>query len=66
MPHLTIGHVSASHPGGPSELRAAGEAVRPLLPITTEATEVTLMTGPTPGRSGQPGQWQTVASFALR
>lgn len=65
VPHLTIGHVSVGYPGGPSELRAAGDAVRPLLPITTEATEVTLMTGPTPGRSGQPGQWQTVASFAL-
>ncbi len=35
----------------PAELRAAAEAVRPLLPIATEATEVTLMAGPDPGRS---------------
>jgi 2'-5' RNA ligase len=61
VPHLTIGHL-----GGPAELRAAAEEVRPLLPITTEATEVSLMAGPTPGRaSGPPGQWQTVASFPL-
>jgi 2'-5' RNA ligase len=60
VPHLTIGHL-----GGPAELRAAAEEVRPLLPITTEATEVTLMAGPTPGRLGPPGQWETVASFPL-
>ena len=68
VPHLTIGHL-----GGLDELRAAGEAVRPLLPITTEATEVILMVGPPvglPGRAaGQPagaaGQWQTVACFPL-
>jgi 2'-5' RNA ligase len=60
VPHLTIGHL-----GGPTGLRAAAEEVRPLLPIATEATEVTLMAGPTPGRSGPPGQWQTVASFPL-
>jgi 2'-5' RNA ligase len=65
VPHLTIGHLTIGHPHGPAELRAAGEAVRPLLPITAEATEVTLMAGPTPGRSGPPGQWQTVASFPL-
>ena len=41
VPHLTIGHL-----GGPAELRAAAEEVRPLLPITTEATEVTLMVRP--------------------
>jgi 2'-5' RNA ligase len=60
LPHLTIGHL-----GGPAGLRAAADAVRPLLPITTEATEVTLMAGPPPGRSGPPGQWRTVASFPL-
>jgi hypothetical protein len=38
VPHLTIGHE-----GGPAELRAAAEAVRPQLPIAAEATEVTLM-----------------------
>jgi 2'-5' RNA ligase len=65
VPHLTVGDLSTGRPGGPSELRAAGEAVRPLLPITTEAAEVTLMTGPAPGRAGQSGQWQTVASFSL-
>jgi 2'-5' RNA ligase len=58
VPHLTIGHV-----GSLTELRAAAEAVRPLLPIATEATEVTLMAGPDPGR--QPGHWHTVASFPL-
>jgi hypothetical protein len=61
VPHLTIGHL-----GGPGELRAAAEQVRPLLPISTEATTVILMTGPTPERaSGPPGQWRTVASFPL-
>jgi hypothetical protein len=61
VPHLTIGHG-----GGPAELRAAAEAVRPLLPIATEATEVTLMAGPKPGQSSQPpGQWRSVASFPL-
>jgi 2'-5' RNA ligase len=63
VPHLTIGHL-----GGPGELRAAAEQVRPLLPITAEATAVILMTGPTPGPPGPPGppgQWQTVASFPL-
>ena len=58
VPHLTIGHR-----GSLTELRAAAEAVRPLLPIAAEATEVTLMTGPDPGR--QPGRWHTVASFPL-
>jgi 2'-5' RNA ligase len=62
VPHLTIGHL-----GGPAGLRAAADAVRPLLPITTEATTVILMTGPTPtsGPPGPPGHWQTVASFPL-
>jgi 2'-5' RNA ligase len=58
VPHLTLGHL-----GSLTELRAAAEAVRPLLPIATEATEVTLMAGPDPGR--QPGRWHTVASFPL-
>jgi 2'-5' RNA ligase len=61
VPHLTIGQL-----GGPAELRAAAEAVHPLLPITAEATEVTLMAGPEPGRQpGPPGRWVTVASFPL-
>ena len=51
VPHLTIGQGD-----GLAELRAAAEAVRPLLPIATEATEVTLMAGPDPGRQpGSPG-----------
>ena len=58
VPHLTIGHGD-----GLAELRAAAEAVRPLLPIATEATRVTLMAGPDPAR--QPGPWQTVDSFPL-
>jgi 2'-5' RNA ligase len=66
VPHLTVGHLDTGHPGGPAELRAAGAAVRPLLPIATEATEVILMMGPAPGRSASPGQWQTTASFPLR
>ncbi|MGD0701713.1 MAG: 2'-5' RNA ligase family protein [Trebonia sp.] len=71
VPHLTIGHVSAgqldkpTEPPGPAELRAAADAVRPLLPIRAEATEVTLMAGPPAGRPGPPGQWWTVASFPL-
>jgi 2'-5' RNA ligase len=61
VPHLTIGQV-----GGLTELRAAAEAVRPLLPITAEVIEVTLMAGPKPGLpSGPPDQWRTVASFPL-
>jgi hypothetical protein len=62
VPHLTVGHR-----GGLAELRAAAEAVRPLLPITAAATEVTLMVGPDPGRQPgpPPGQWRTVASFPL-
>jgi 2'-5' RNA ligase len=61
IPHLTIGHL-----GGLDELRAAEEAVRPQLPIMTEATEVILMAGPAAGRHPAPaGQWRTVASFPL-
>jgi hypothetical protein len=61
VPHLTVGQR-----GEPAELRAAAEAVRPLLPIMAEATEVTLMAGPKPGPpSGPPDQWRTVASFPL-
>ena len=67
VPHLTIGHG-----GDLTELRAAAEAVRPLLPIPTEATEVTLMAGPDPARppvppgpAEPPGRWQRVASFPL-
>jgi len=60
VPHLTVGHGDRL-----SELRAAAEAVRPLLPIAAEATAVTLMTGPDPGRQSGPGRWQTVASFPL-
>jgi 2'-5' RNA ligase len=62
VPHLTIGQ-----DGDLAELRAAAEAVRPLLPIVTEASEVTLMAGPDPRRPpGWPGDWRTVASFPLR
>ena len=60
VPHLTIGQG-----GDLAELRAAAEAVRPLLPIATEATEVTLMAGPRPGSSEPAGRWQFVASFPL-
>lgn len=65
VPHLTVGHLGTGHPGEPAALRAAGEAVRPLLPIGAEAREVTLMAGPPPGRPGPPGQWHTVTSFPL-
>jgi 2'-5' RNA ligase len=61
VPHLTIGHDV-----GLAELRAAAEAVGPLLPIATEATAVILMAGPRPGSSAEPaGRWQLVASFPL-
>jgi 2'-5' RNA ligase len=61
VPHLTIGQADDQ-----AELRAAAEAVRPLLPIAAEATEVTLLTGPNPRRQpGSPGEWQTVATFPL-
>lgn len=55
VPHLTVGQVDTGRPGAPAELRAAGEAVRPLLPIRAEASEVTLMAGPPPGRQGWQG-----------
>jgi 2'-5' RNA ligase len=61
VPHLTIGDL-----GGPAALRAAGEAVRPSLPIQAMAAEVTLMTGPRPGIPGTlPGQWRRAAAFPL-
>ena len=61
VPHLTLGQDDDL-----AELCAAAEAVRPLLPIATEATEVTLMAGPRPGAPSEPaGRWQFVASFPL-
>ena len=51
VPHLTVGQGD-----GLAELRAAAKAVRPLLPIAAEATAVTLMTGPDPGRQSGPGR----------
>ena len=61
VPHLTIGQG-----GDLAELRAAAEAVRPLLPIATEATAATLMAGPRPAASSEAaGPWQLVASFPL-
>lgn len=61
VPHLTIGHQ-----GGAPALRAAGQAVRPYLPIEATATEVTLMAGPAPGTPGAPpGQWRKLAAFRL-
>ena len=59
IPHLTIGD------GAPrAELEAAEAEIRPYLPIETEATEVTLMTGPPPG-SPPAARWTTVATFSL-
>jgi 2'-5' RNA ligase len=61
IPHLTVGHL-----GDQAALRAAGEAVRPHLPIEAAATEVTLMAGPYPGAAGTlPGQWRPLAAFPL-
>jgi hypothetical protein len=55
IPHLTVGL------GQPvAELRAAGEALQPLLPIEAEALAVTLMTGPVSG-----GPWSRAARFPL-
>jgi hypothetical protein len=62
VPHLTIGYE-----GGVPALRAAGEAVRPHLPIEAAATEITLMAGPaseTPDTP--PGRWRQLAAFPLR
>jgi len=65
VPHLTVGQ-EAGQEDGQTELQAAAEAVRPLLPIAAEATEVIVMTGPKPGRpSGSPGQWRSVGRFPL-
>lgn len=61
IPHLTVGHS-----GRPEELRAAADLVRSGLPIDAVAAEVILMAGPRPGLAETPpGQWRTVASFAL-
>lgn len=61
IPHLTIGHNA-----DPDVLRAAADAVRPHLPISARATEVTLLTGPAPGTPGlPPGQWHPTATFPL-
>ena len=60
IPHLTIGD------GAPrAELEAAEAEIRPYLPIETEATEVTLMTGPPPGSAPTAARWTTVATFSL-
>ncbi len=67
VPHLTVGHAGDHVDGDPQPaLRAAEDAVRPYLPITAEAAEVILMTGPSPeGREGAPGSWRTRARFPL-
>lgn len=56
IPHLTIGH---DHPVG--VLRAAGEAVRPHLPIRARASTLRLLTGP----SAAGGPWSPLADFPL-
>ena len=60
IPHLTIGD------GAPrAGLEAAEAEVRPHLPIDTEATSVTLMTGPPPGSAPTAARWTTLATFSL-
>jgi 2'-5' RNA ligase superfamily len=54
IPHLTVGH------GHVDELRAAGKAIRPQLPIEADAAMVTLMT-----EQSAAGQWAKAATFAL-
>ena len=44
---------------------AAEAEVRPYHPIETEATSVTLMTGPPPGSAPTTARWTTVATFSL-
>jgi hypothetical protein len=60
IPHLTIGDSALL-----AELEAAEAEVRPHLPIETEATLVTLMTGPPPGSAPTAARWKTVATFSL-
>ena len=61
VPHLTVGDRD-----GPAALRAAADAVRPLLPVEAVAAEVALMAGPPPGNpAAAPGQWRLLASFPL-
>jgi 2'-5' RNA ligase len=55
VPHLTIGHDAP-----PALLRAAEDAVRPLLPIRGRIAVAQLIEG-----SRQPASWRTVAEFAL-
>lgn len=60
IPHLTIGD------GAPrAELEAAEAEVRGHLPIEAEATEVTLMTGPSPGFAPPAARWRSLATFPL-
>ena len=61
VPHLTIGHL-----GGPQALRVAADAVRPQLPVTARAAEVTLMAGPSADRRDAPARWSRLATFPMR
>lgn len=60
VPHLTIGHL-----GSPDALRAAADDISQSLPITANAAEVTLMTGPRAAGRTSPAPWATVATFPL-
>jgi len=60
VPHLTIGHL-----GGPDALRAAAGLVRPGLPVTATAAEVTLWAGPRAAGRDTPAPWASLATFPL-
>lgn len=60
VPHLTIGHL-----GGADALRLAADDIRPSLPITATAAEVTLMTGPRAAGPETPAPWTVAARFPL-
>lgn len=55
VPHVTIGEG-----GDMDRLRAAMDAIRPQLPLTSEVTSLSLMVG-----SREPGSWSIVERVAL-
>jgi 2'-5' RNA ligase len=60
IPHLTVGESAPL-----ADLQAAEAAVRPHLPISATATEVTLMTGPPLAAAPPAGRWTSTATFPL-
>jgi hypothetical protein len=60
IPHLTVAERAPL-----TDLQATEAAVRPYLPIAATATEVTLMTGPSPASAPPGARWTSAATFPL-